>query len=58
MFLALWSWEKCFKTLIRNLWEVFKCEHKKKLGGFAQIGISVKVDWVDQFWGFVGATPM
>jgi hypothetical protein len=28
------------------------------LNGFAQIGISVKVDWVGQFWGFAGATSI
>jgi hypothetical protein len=45
-------------ALDKNLLRVFKCEHMKMLGGLAQIGILVKVDWVGHFWGFAGATMM
>ena len=33
-----------FMAFDKNPLGVFKCEHKKKLGGFVHIGISVKVD--------------
>jgi hypothetical protein len=33
-----------FITLNKNLLGALKCEHMKSLGGFASIGISVKVD--------------
>jgi len=49
--------DEIFMTLDKPL-GVVKCEHIKKLNGFAQIGISVKVDWVCQFWGFAGVTSM
>jgi hypothetical protein len=31
-------------ALDKNPLGVFKCEHIKRLGGFSQMGISVKVD--------------
>ena len=34
-------------TLEKNPLGIFKCEHMKKLCGDAQMGISVKADWVD-----------
>jgi hypothetical protein len=34
-------------TLDKNPLGIFKCEHTKKLCGDAQMGISVKADWVD-----------
>jgi hypothetical protein len=37
----------------KNSLGIFKCEHIKILGGFAQIGILVKVDWVGYFRGFI-----
>jgi hypothetical protein len=27
------------KPLIKTLWEAFKCEHTKQMGGFLKIGI-------------------
>jgi hypothetical protein len=33
-----------FMALDKNPLRVFKCEHTKRLGGFAQIGILVKVN--------------
>jgi hypothetical protein len=47
-----------FMAFNKNPLGVFKCEHKKKLGGFVHIGISVKVDWVNHFWGFAGESLM
>jgi hypothetical protein len=44
-------------TLDKNPLKNFKYEHTKKLSGFVQIGILVKTDWVDQFWGHARATP-
>jgi len=29
----------------------------KEFGGFVQMNVSVKANWVDHFHGFVGATP-
>jgi len=46
-----------FMTLDKNPLKNFKYEHTKKLSGFVQIGILVKTDWVDQFWGHARATP-
>jgi hypothetical protein len=42
--------------LDKNPLGFFKCEHMKKLGGFAQMSILVKVDCY--FLGFVGETPV
>jgi len=35
-FLTYWSWEKCFKPLIRTHWGAFMCEHMKRKSVFAQ----------------------
>jgi hypothetical protein len=57
---------KCLSSLIlrevfsafdKNHLRIFKCEHMKKLGGFVQMGTSVKADWVSHFQGFVKAIP-
>jgi hypothetical protein len=56
VFLAFRSRDKGFKSLIRTLWGVLKWEHTKKLGGFMQIGVSIKVDWVGNFYDFAITT--
>lgn len=47
-----------FMALDKNNLRVFKCEHLKRLGGFAQIGILVMTDWVGHFLCFAGETSM
>jgi threonyl-tRNA synthetase len=37
-----------FMTFDKNPLRIFKCEHTKKLSGFAQVGIFVKADLVGQ----------
>lgn len=45
-------------ALDKNSSRVFKCEHTKSLGGFAQISILIKANWIDHFQGFARETPM
>jgi len=40
LFLAFWSWEKHDQPFIRTHWEGLKCDHTKKISGFAK--------WVSQ----------
>jgi hypothetical protein len=47
-----------FMALDRNPLGFFKYEHTKRLGGFTQIGILVKANWVDHFQGFTRKTLM
>ena len=45
-------------VLDKNPLGVFKYEHMKMLGDFAQMSISVKAYWVGHFWGFAEETSM
>jgi len=59
LFQAIWSWEGGFKAIDKNILRSFKCKHTKNNGCFffkKKIGVTIKVDWVERFWGFVGAT--
>jgi len=41
--------KEVFSSFDKNLLGIFKFEHTKTLSGFMQIGLSIKVDWVNHF---------